>query len=222
MVTKIGQIESTFRFYDLDCIAGDDSTFESMVFEDKVRFNVDVSRVYWCSKLGSERNRMIDHILKEGDVLCDMFCGIGPLAVKAAVKKRIKVIANDLNPACYEYLQKNIQMNKVNKLVIPFNMDARAFVRKVVEASKDSKQTEIPEDFLRFDHCYMNLPVDAVEFLDAFIGLFKEANPLIWADKQSGEIKLPMIHVYGFTFEHEEAKAKEFFVERIGKAMQYP
>lgn len=108
VVTKIGQIESTFRFYDLDCIAGDDSTFDTQLFEDKVKFKVDVSRVYWCSKLGSERNRMIDKILKEGDVLCDMFCGIGPLAVKAAVKKRIKVIANDLNPACYEYLQKNI------------------------------------------------------------------------------------------------------------------
>jgi tRNA (guanine37-N1)-methyltransferase len=104
VVTKIGQIESTFRFYDLECIAGDDSNYESMVLEDKVKFKVDVSRVYWCSKLGSERNRMIDKILKEGDVLCDMFCGIGPLAVKAAVKKRIKVIANDLNPACYEYL----------------------------------------------------------------------------------------------------------------------
>jgi tRNA (guanine37-N1)-methyltransferase len=38
VVTKIGQIESTFRFYDLDCIAGNDSTFESIVFEDKVRF----------------------------------------------------------------------------------------------------------------------------------------------------------------------------------------
>lgn len=104
VVTKIGQIESTFRFYDLDCIAGDDSTFETELFEDKVKFKVDVSKVYWCSKLGSERNRMIEKILKEGDVLCDMFCGIGPLAVKAAVKKRIKVIANDLNPACYEYL----------------------------------------------------------------------------------------------------------------------
>jgi tRNA (guanine37-N1)-methyltransferase len=108
VVTKLGQIESTFRFYDLECIAGDDSTYESVVLEDKVKFKVDVSRVYWCSKLGSERNRMIDKILKEGDVLCDMFCGIGPLAVKAAVKKKIKVIANDLNPACYEYLQKNI------------------------------------------------------------------------------------------------------------------
>lgn len=104
VVTKLGQIESTFRFYDLECIAGDNSSYETVVLEDKVRFKVDISRVYWCSKLGSERNRMIDKILKEGEVLCDMFCGIGPLAVKAAVKKKIKVIANDLNPACYEYL----------------------------------------------------------------------------------------------------------------------
>jgi tRNA (guanine37-N1)-methyltransferase len=87
VVTKIGQIESTFRFYDLECIAGEASSYETLVLEDKVRFKVDVSKVYWCSKLGSERNRMIEKILNKGDVLCDMFCGIGPLAVKAAVKK---------------------------------------------------------------------------------------------------------------------------------------
>lgn len=81
---------------------------------------------------------MIEKILKEGDILCDMFCGIGPLAIKAAVKKRVKVIANDLNPACYEYLQTNIKLNKVEKLVIPFNMDARAFVKNVVECSNDA------------------------------------------------------------------------------------
>lgn len=71
---------------------------------------------------------------------------------------------------------------------------------------------------LRFDHCYMNLPVDAVEFLDAFIGLFRDANQEVWGNP----IKLPMVHVYGFTFHHEEAKAKEYFTERIGKAMNYP
>lgn len=69
VVTKVGQIESTFRFYELECIAGDATNYESVVLEDKVQFKVDVSRVYWCSKLGSERNRMIDKILKEG-----MYC----------------------------------------------------------------------------------------------------------------------------------------------------
>ncbi len=68
----------------------------------------------------------------------------------------------------------------------------------------------------------MNLPVDAVEFLDAFIGLFNFANPKVWNDVNTGDLKLPMIHVYGFTFHHEEDKAKAYFVERIGKAMQYP
>ena len=59
VVTKIGHIDSTFRFYDLECIAGE-SKYETMVIEDKVKFKVDVSKMYWCSKLSSERNRMID------------------------------------------------------------------------------------------------------------------------------------------------------------------
>lgn len=40
---------------------------------------------------------------KNGDVLCDMFCGVGPLAIRAA-KIGVKVLANDLNPDCYTYL----------------------------------------------------------------------------------------------------------------------
>lgn len=63
-----------------------------------------MSKVYWCSKLSTERNRMIEHYLKDGQVLCDMFCGIGPLAVKSAVKiKGLKVVCNDLNPEGIEY-----------------------------------------------------------------------------------------------------------------------
>lgn len=58
MVTKIGHIEATFRFYELECIGGVPS-YETVVTEDKVRFEVDVSKMYWCSKLATERNRMI-------------------------------------------------------------------------------------------------------------------------------------------------------------------
>jgi tRNA (guanine37-N1)-methyltransferase len=109
-----------------------------------------------------------------------MFCGIGPLAVKAAASnKKIKVICNDLNPECYQYLNQNIELNKVKNLVYPFNMDAREFVKYVVNLSNTDPITDspIPANFLRFDHVYMNLPVDAIEFLDVFIGLFDKANP---------------------------------------------
>jgi tRNA (guanine37-N1)-methyltransferase len=59
VVTKIGRINAEFRFYDLECIAGE-PTYETTVVEDKVRFKVDISQMYWCSKLSTERNRIID------------------------------------------------------------------------------------------------------------------------------------------------------------------
>lgn len=31
-----------------------------------------------------------------------------------------------------------------------------------------------------------------------------------------------MVHVYGFTFEADKEKARSYFAERIGKAMDYP
>jgi hypothetical protein len=85
-----------------------------------------------------------------------------------------------------------------------------------------SEKLKIPKEFLRIDHCFMNLPVDAVEFLDCFIGIFSKADKFIWLKPGETEIQLPLIHVYGFTFEQEKDKALEFFVERIGKAMNYP
>lgn len=105
VVTKIGHIDSTFRFYELECIAGEPK-YETIVIEDKVKFKVDVSKMYWCSKLSQERNRIIDQFFKDGEVLCDMFCGVGPLSVKAAVKRpNLKVLANDLNPDGVAFLK---------------------------------------------------------------------------------------------------------------------
>lgn len=57
--------------------------------------------------------------------------------------------------------------------------------------------------------------MDAVEFLDVFVGLFKHGNPDIW-----NKDNLPIIHVYGFTIEHDYEKAKEYFVQRIAKVFE--
>ena len=50
VVTKIGQIDSVYRYYNLECIAGE-PCYETLVVEDKVRLFVDVSLMYWCTKL---------------------------------------------------------------------------------------------------------------------------------------------------------------------------
>lgn len=67
----------------------------------------------------------------------------------------------------------------------------------------------VPRECLRFDHCYMNLPMDAVEFLDVFVGLFRNANPDVWFEDpaDSKTLRLPMIHVNGFTSEKDRDDA---------------
>jgi tRNA (guanine37-N1)-methyltransferase len=67
---------------------------------------------------------VIKEYFKPGDVLMDMFCGIGPMAIKSAKELSVKVLANDLNPDCYHYLRQNIVLNKCADTVIPFCMDA--------------------------------------------------------------------------------------------------
>ncbi len=181
----------------MEVLAGEPS-FEVEHKEGSCVFHFDIRRVYWCSRLQAERDRVIKKF-KKGEVLCDAFCGVGPLAVKAA-KAGFKVIANDLNPNCYEYINLNIKKNKIkSEYISTFNMDAREFIRCVVDQSKHIKDDEqnfdkkFPID-IHIDHFYMNLPKDALEFLDVFVGLFKNTKKELY-----NKSNLPMVHVYGFS-----------------------
>jgi tRNA (guanine37-N1)-methyltransferase len=72
-------------------------------------------------------------MLKRGDILFDVFAGIGPFAIPAA-KKGVRVHANDLNPHSYSALLENFKLNKVKMdLVSAHNMDGRDFIVKVVK-----------------------------------------------------------------------------------------
>ena len=112
--------------------------------------------------------------------LCDAFCGVGPLALRAC-KQGVKVYANDLNPDAYTYLNNNIKLNKLNKdnlLIKTYNIDAREFIKGLVNMSKynidedeENGDKIFPKD-LHINHFYMNLPKDAIEFMDIFVGLF--------------------------------------------------
>ena len=181
----------------MEVLAGEHK-FEVEHREGSCIFHFDIRKVYWCSRLQAERDRVIKKF-KKGEVLCDAFCGVGPLAVKAA-KAGFKVIANDLNPDCYECINTNIKKNKVNpNFITTFNMDAREFIRAVVDQSKNYKDEEQNFDGKfpvnqRVDHFYMNLPKDAIEFLDVFVGLFNNTKKEIYSKSN-----LPIVHVYGFS-----------------------
>ena len=81
--------------------------------ESDCRFTFDFSRVYWNSRLHTEHTRLVD-MFQPDELVADVFAGVGPFALPAA-KKGCAVLANDLNPESYKYLNINIKGNKVRK-----------------------------------------------------------------------------------------------------------
>ncbi|XP_073122801.1 tRNA (guanine(37)-N(1))-methyltransferase 2 isoform X4 [Henckelia pumila] len=67
-----------------------------------------------------------------GDIICDMFAGIGPFTIPAA-QKGCYVYANDLNPDSIHYLKINAEKNKVDNLVRAYNLDARIFISSLMK-----------------------------------------------------------------------------------------
>ena len=139
-------------------------------------------------------HQRISSTLRHGDVLLDVFAGIGPFSVPAA-KKRCTVYANDLNPHSYHWLNENMSLNKVKGHYMTYNLDGREFIRTVVKEKLLHHWQQDSQD-QRF-HIVMNLPAIAMEFLDVFAGLFGEytvEHTLGWTNYIQ-----PRVYCYSFT-----------------------
>uniref|UniRef100_A0A0D3EP42 tRNA (guanine(37)-N1)-methyltransferase n=1 Tax=Oryza barthii TaxID=65489 RepID=A0A0D3EP42_9ORYZ len=194
VVNKIDAIQNDYRTMQLEVLAGIDSLVTTVI-ESGLRFQVDLSTVYWNSRLSTERQRLVDHVFKNSDVVCDVFSGVGPIAISAARKVKY-VYANDLNPTAVEYLERNIVLNKLERKIEVFNMDARRFISSIYSSQHVHPVTQV----------VMNLPNDAAEFLDVFRGIS-------WNHQLAvPSCVMPNIHVYGFS----KAEDPEYdFHERI-------
>jgi tRNA (guanine37-N1)-methyltransferase len=179
VVNKVGAIEATFRFFQMELLAGLDE-LQVEVKEEGCIFTFDYSKVYWNSRLQHEHRRLVQ-IFKKGERVCDLFCGVGPFSIPAA-KKGCLVYANDLNPESVKYLEINKGRNKIPlKNLTTFNSDARDFIMQ----SHNLLNKDNSNETLFFDHYIMNLPASAHEFLDSFNALrslipFEGTIPSIW------------------------------------------
>ena len=166
---------------------------------------------------------------REGEAVCDVMAGVGPFVIPSAKWKRVFVRANDLNPESYKAMGDAVRANKVDDLVRTYLLDGREFIRlsarelmvqqrtaTVVDKmkGKDAKgQKKVVAQQIRklkepktVDHYVMNLPASAVEFLDAFNGLYKGHEDLF--DPVTKDRTLPLIHVYLFCAKSEAEDAE--------------
>jgi len=147
-------VKGELRVRDLEVIAGGPST-ETLHTEYGIRLLVDPARTYFNPRLSNERFR-VARLVKPGEVVIDMFAGVGPFAIMMARHAAPKAVyAIDLNPDAVEYMRRNIDMNRAG-IVVPILGDARTVLPGLPMS----------------DRIIMNLPHCAIDFLsDAFAKL---------------------------------------------------
>jgi tRNA (guanine37-N1)-methyltransferase len=146
VIAPISDVEGEFRTRRFRHVAGEIRTV-TLHKEHGLRYRVDLEGAYFTPRLGTERLR-IASLVRPGDVVLDMFAGVGPFALLLA-KKGADVIAMDKNPVAVKYLRENALLNKVNNI-------------EILEG--DASELALHYEN-RADRVIMNLPHSASEFL---------------------------------------------------------
>lgn len=109
-------VRGKFREPDVEIIAGSET--ETMHIENKCKFKLDAAKLIFSPGNLAERLRISK--LGRGEVVVDMFAGIGYFSIPMAVhSKPKKIYAIELNPIAFNYLKQNIALNKVEGIVEP-------------------------------------------------------------------------------------------------------
>jgi len=186
---KSSAIGGPYRVREFEVVAGVGKT-ETTHCEHNCVYRLDVAKVYFSPRLSYEHERVAAQV-KNGEIVLDMFAGVGPFSILIAKKHKVKVYSIDINPDAAHYLKQNIVLNKVQTRVVVMQGDARKLVEK---------------DFSGiFDRVIMNLPVEAISYVDVACRALKPDGGVI--------------HYYEFAAEPNPLdKARERFSEAVIRA----
>jgi tRNA (guanine37-N1)-methyltransferase len=141
----------------VEVIAGEPNTVAEHV-EHGARFRVDLATCYFSPRLATERAR-VAALVERGEVVLDMFAGVGPFAILAArAGKLARVYAVDINPDAVQRVEENARLNKCEDKVRAVLADADAFAATLRG---------------QCDRVIMNLPHSADEHWEQALGACK-------------------------------------------------
>ena len=136
-------VEGDFRTRTLELVAGDNRT-ETEYKEYGCRFVVDVEKAFFSPRLSTERER-IANLVQDGEIVINMFGGIGMFSILIAKNKKCTVYNIDINPIASKLCEKNITLNKLSGEVISINGDATQIITKRLENKGDRTLMLLPE-----------------------------------------------------------------------------
>ena len=104
-----------------EVIAGNGETV-TLHRENGCVFKIDAMKLMFSKGNLAEKRRMSK--LGRGEIVVDMFAGIGYFSIPMAVHaKPEKIYSIEINPVSFEYLKENIRLNKVGNIIEPLHGD---------------------------------------------------------------------------------------------------
>lgn len=160
---KTGKTGGVYRIKPIEHIAGERRT-ETIHVEYGCRMKVDISKVYFNPSLSYEHVRIASKV-ENGETVIDMFTGVGSFALHIALRAKAKIYAIDINPEAIKYLTESLKLNRLKGEVIPICGDAREVINLKLQNTAN--------------RVIMNLPYNAIEFIDVAIKALKNRNGII-------------------------------------------
>ncbi|CAF3579658.1 unnamed protein product [Rotaria socialis] len=209
VVNKLHEIDSVYRNFELEIIAGEPNTIVKCR-ESKATFQFDFAKVYWNPRLSTERERIVN-ILHRDDFIFDVFAGVGPFVVPAAMLG-CTVYGNDINPESVKWMTVNLKANHSKKSrneYHVFNLDGREFLRTIAFPRIESYQQEVKGDDEK-KWCLssnkivilMNLPDIALTFLDV-------VSEWLSSSIDGSEQWILPVHIHCYTFSKADNREED-------------
>jgi tRNA (guanine37-N1)-methyltransferase len=169
VLAKGGAISGTTRTREYRHLAGENKT-QTIHTEYGCRLAVNLAKAYFSPRLLEEHNR-IAQLVKDDEIVVDMFCGVGSFPIHITRLHKTHVVAIDINPEAITLLKESIGLNKLIGTIEPVVGDSRTYLSNSKEAFADRVIMNHPSGAFDFvsDACRILKPGGVMHYYD-FIG----------------------------------------------------
>jgi tRNA (guanine37-N1)-methyltransferase len=203
VLTPITRISGDFRIREFKLLAGENKMITNHK-ESGCTFKVDIEKCYFSPRLSHEHSRIVK-LVKSGEIVVNMFAGIGCFSILIAKKvSQTKVFSIDINPVAVQYMTENIRINRLYGKVIPLLGDSKEIVQADLQGKAERVLMPLPEKSLE----YLPYALSTLKKQGGWIHFYSfqhavgNENPIEKA-KQAVAERLDALNVsYDFTFSH--------------------
>jgi tRNA wybutosine-synthesizing protein 2 len=178
VAVRTGPTKGAMRLPKYELVAGDSNTCTTHT-ENDVKFRLDPLRLTFSGGNRRERTRL-SKLVKDGEIVVDMFSCVGQFALHIAKHAEVKVTAIEINPDAYQFLLENIKLNNLEQSVTALLGDCRelhpkksadrvimGYLHNTIEYLPFALESLVEDSGIV--HMHMNMPKKRIDYILAKI-----------------------------------------------------